>query len=139
MILCISEVVIGWEIEVYTAEEGTVDQIELCAAIIEGMLTFELPAINIGLEDGSAESGSDYSGPANPSSLVFSDSSTRQCTIISIVDDNIYEDLVEDFFVTLTETSSTPRVTVNPNVTQVEIIDSDSTLIDVFLYTNSPS
>ena len=113
----------------YTAEEGMDDQIELCASILEGELTFELPAINVGLEDGSAESGSDYSGPANPSSLVFSDSSTRQCTNISIIDDIFYEDLIQDFFVTLTETTSTPRVTINPDRTRVDIVDTDSKFI----------
>ncbi len=110
----------------YTAEEGVDNQIELCASILEGILTFELPAINIELEDGSAESGSDYSSPANPSSLVFSDSSTRQCTMISIVDDETFENLVENFFVTLTETSSTPRVTINPDRTIVNITDDES-------------
>ncbi len=114
----------------YTAEEGVDDQIELCASILEGELTFELPAINVGLEDGSAESGSDYSGPANPSSLVFSDSSTRQCTMISIVDDETFEDLVENFFVTLTETSSTPGVTINPDRTRVDITDEDGKFIN---------
>ncbi len=124
-----TEVVIGWEVEVYTVTEGTDATVELCAIIREGELTFELPAINIGTEDGSAVSGSDYSGPANPSSFVFSDSaSSRQCTMVTIEDDVFYEDLVENFFVTLTETSSTPRVTVQPDRAQVDIVDTDSKL-----------
>lgn len=49
-----TEVVIGWEFTIYNVTEGDDQVAELCAVIRSGQLTFELPAILISTEDGTA-------------------------------------------------------------------------------------
>ncbi len=128
-----TEVVIGWDFTVYNVDEED-EQAIICAVVKRperGVPTFELPAINIELRDGTgrfdaAMSGSDYMGPAEPSSFVFSGTSPfRQCATVRIVNDQIFEILTEQFQATLVETSSTPRVTIDPSQTRINIRDTD--------------
>ena len=51
-----AEVVIGWEMTIYTQSESE-EQVELCAVIQSGRLAVTIPAINIQLVDGTAVAG----------------------------------------------------------------------------------
>ena len=55
--------------------------------------------------------------------LMFRACETRVCTNVTIVDDNVAE-LTERFFVELNRTDSLdPRISLDPVVSEVEIID----------------
>ena len=54
-----TEVVIGWEMTIYTQSESE-EQIELCAVIQSGILAVVVPAINIRLVDGTAVAGNSF-------------------------------------------------------------------------------
>lgn len=58
--------------------------------------------------------------------LTFSASVTRQCVNISIVDDDAYEDIFEDFEATLTLEEDDPAITINPERAVINIMDDDS-------------
>ena len=57
--------------------------------------------------------------------LVFGPSTTQQAVDISINNDNLLE-FNETFSSLLFLQSLTPRVTVNPNTTQITIVDDES-------------
>ena len=56
--------------------------------------------------------------------LVFSAGDDRQCVNISLIDDNNLEE-VEEFFVNIS--TLVPRVTIDPDLTTVELQDDDGT------------
>ena len=57
--------------------------------------------------------------------LMFRSCETRVCTNVTIVDDNVAE-LTERFSVKLSRTDDlNPRITLDPVVAEVEIIDDD--------------
>ena len=66
--------------------------------------------------------GSDYSPP--PTNFAFDAGDTRSCINIVIRSDNLFESL-EEFRGQATTT--TPRVSINPSQTTVEITDIDGT------------
>ena len=133
----LTEVVIGWDFTVYNVDEEDL-RVLICAVVKSpesGVPTFELPAINIELRDGlldGAIAGSDYMGPAEPSSFVFSGTAPfRQCANVTILNDNIFETDIEIFFANLIETMSTPRVTLDPTQTRINIRDTDRKYINI--------
>ena len=65
--------------------------------------------------------GTDYI--ENNAQLIFSPGMTRQCFNISIINDESFENNVEDFFVNLTTTD--PLVLLSPVFTTVVIMDDD--------------
>ena len=56
--------------------------------------------------------------------FVFSAGDDRQCVNISLIDDNNLEE-VEEFFVNIS--TLVPRVTIDPDLTTVELQDDDGT------------
>ena len=56
--------------------------------------------------------------------LVFSTGDVRQCVNISLIDDDSLEE-VEEFFVNIS--TLVPRVTIDPDLTTVELQDDDGT------------
>ena len=56
--------------------------------------------------------------------LMFRSCETRVCTNVAILDDNVAE-LTERFFVKLGRTDGLQRITLDPVVAEVEIIDED--------------
>ena len=65
--------------------------------------------------------GTDYI--ENNAQLIFSPGMIRQCFNISIINDESFENNVEDFFVNLTTTD--PLVLLSPVFTTVVIMDDD--------------
>ena len=47
------------------------------------------------------------------------------CMGLAILNDDIFEEEVENFFALLQLPSDTPRVTLDPEQTEIEIIDDD--------------
>ena len=62
------------------------------------------------------------------STLMFPPGSSEQCQSITIVNDGVREDDEEDFSVTLTTSQNNTDVILQPNTTQILIIDNDSEL-----------
>ena len=64
--------------------------------------------------------------------LIFRSCNTTVCTNITIVDDNVAE-LTERFFVKLNRTDGLDeRITLDPDVAEVEIIDNDGECMNNF-------
>ena len=60
------------------------------------------------------------------STLMFPPGSSEQCQSITIINDGITENDEEDFSVTLITSQNNNEVILQPNITQVLIIDNDS-------------
>ena len=72
--------------------------------------------------------GDDYD--AQPSRSFFAFSSTpngRICSTVTIIDDDSFENDVENFFAHLALASNAPRVMINPSQAEIRINDEDST------------
>ena len=72
--------------------------------------------------------GDDYG--AQPSENIFAFSSTtdvRMCAMVTIIDDDSFENDVENFFANLALASNAPRVMINPSQAEIQINDEDST------------
>ena len=124
---------IGWQRVLYEFDESA-GQSSICAAVLEGTLAVTLPELNIVTRDGTASRGGlgvqqDYIPMPFPSQFVFSSTNMgSMCTNIPIVNDNVLEQTVEDFFADLFFAigSEPDRVTISPLTTEVDIIDNDS-------------
>ena len=71
--------------------------------------------------------GDDYD--AQPSGNIFAFSSTtdvRMCTKVTLIDDDSFENDVENFFANLALASNAPRVMINPSQAEIQINDEDS-------------
>ena len=62
------------------------------------------------------------------STLMFPPGSSEQCQSITIFNDGVREDDEENFSVTLTTSQNNTDVILQPNTTQILIIDNDSEL-----------
>ena len=128
----IAEVVIGWERALYQFNENA-GQSRLCAVVLSGSLAVTLPALGIDTRDGTASRGApsiqqDYIPTPTPDMFVFSSTNMGPiCTNIPIVNDNLLEQTIEDFFADLAFAagSEPDRVTLAPAITEVDIIDDD--------------
>ena len=72
--------------------------------------------------------GDDYY--AQPSRSFFAFSSTtdiRLCVMVTIIEDDSFEEDVENFFANLALASTAPRVMINPSQAEIQINDEDST------------
>ena len=133
LLLAIADVVIGWERELYQFNESAM-QARVCATVLSGSLAVTLPALGIVTRDGTAsQSGSnvqqDYIPTPTPNEFIFSSTNMGPvCTNIAIVNDNLLEQTIENFFADLVFAASSgpDQVTVSPATTQVDIIDDDS-------------
>ena len=129
----LADVVIGWERERYEFDESA-GQSRFCASVLEGTLAVILPELNIVTRDGTASRGGlgvqqDYIPMPTPDQFVFSSTNMgSMCTNIPIVNDNVLEQTIEDFFADLFFAigSEPDRVTISPLTTEVDIIDNDS-------------
>ena len=137
IILCLPSfaivaVVIGWERDMYQFNENA-GQSRLCAVVFSGSLAITLPALGINTRDGTASRGTtsiqqDYIPTPAPNESVFSSTNMGpMCTNIPIVNDNLLEQTIENFFADLAFAagSEPDRVTVAPAITEVDIIDDD--------------
>lgn len=130
----ILDVVVGWKREVYEFDEYAF-QAHICAAVLQGSLAITLPSLNIMLRNGTASQDGlsvrqDYVPTLNPADH-FNFSSTNFgpiCVTISILNDNLLELTIEDFFADLAFAThdKQDRVTISPATTRVYIIDDDS-------------
>ena len=71
--------------------------------------------------------GDDYD--AKPSGNIFAFSSTIDvclCAAVTIIDDNSFENDVENFIANLILASNAPRVMINPSQAEIQINDEDS-------------
>ena len=72
--------------------------------------------------------GDDYN--AQPSRGFFAFSSTTNggmCTMVTIIDDDSFENDVENLFANLALASNAPCVMINPSQAEIQICDEDST------------
>ena len=123
---------IGWEFDIYRFNENA-GQSRLCAVVLSGSLAVTLPALGIDTRDGTASRGTpsmqqDYIPTLTPNEFVFSLTNMGPiCTNIPIVNDNLLEQTIEDFFADLAFApgSQPARVLIAPATTEVDIIDDD--------------
>ena len=67
--------------------------------------------------------GSDFIGITD-NQLTFDQNKINASFSIEIIDDDLFEEAIEDFFVLLS--TDVPNLMIEPNVTRVSIIDNDS-------------
>ena len=123
---------IGWVEESYQFSESAM-QARICAAVLSGSLAVTLPALGIDTRDGTATratptSTPDYIPTPNPTDFTFSMTNMGPiCTTIPIVDDNLVEQTIEDFFADLAFAagSAPDRVIISPAITTINITDND--------------
>ena len=72
--------------------------------------------------------GDDYDAQPSRSFFVFSSTTdVRMCATVTIIDDDSFENDVENFFAHLALASNGPRVMIKPSQAEIHINDEDST------------
>ena len=72
--------------------------------------------------------GDDYGAQPSRSLFAFgSATDVRMCATVAIIDDDSFENDVENFFANLELASNAPRIWINPSQAEIQINDEDST------------
>ena len=112
-------VTIGFEMETYSAGENQ-GSVEVCAIIREGGLATQV-IVSLLTQDITAVNPDDYTSLSAP--LSFSEDTSRQCVDISLINDDILEN-IEEFEALLQAANSAP-VILSPERAVVRITDDD--------------
>ena len=114
---------IGLTETVFTVTEGVGVQVEICAMVFSGQLERNA-VVTLETIDGSAVSqGAELDYQTLSVQLTFTDTMSRVCRNVTIVNNNFYED-PENFDVRLTTLDE--DVDLNPDMGTVTILDDDS-------------
>ena len=95
---------------------------QICVVIDEGQVDADF-TVTVGTADDTALAGQDYTALQNVE-LTFNSTSTRECTLVSITNDQIFEE-DEIFIGRLSSNDSTVLINQDRDETRVFIADDD--------------
>ena len=96
--------------------------LQICVVIVEGQADADF-TVTVGTSDDTALAGQDYTALQNVE-LTFNSTSTRECTRVSITNDQIFEE-DEIFIGRLSSNDSTVLINQDRDETRVFIADDD--------------